>query len=253
MVGIDGIMRHLRIFGQKRLEFCTRDHGIHEETAGIALYFGVGQFGITDIDNGLTQLLGSRFSNALTLQFSTNISIIQMGMERFRELIFHTDNEILILPILLETTLTIAIFALGIFEDADMACSYLNSTDATNQILSLGTIGSYVLYRTGSHIAWNERKVLGTIESHLDTLCHHIIEHLTTATRQAIAFATNALASGVNHNAFEIAGEEKIASSTYYNIRRRGVAQNGSHLKRFLLVSILQETGTLRLNTKGIV
>ena len=134
-----------------------------------------------------------------------------------------------------------------------MARSYLNSTDATNQILSLGTIGSYVLYRTGSHIAWNKRKVLGTIESHLDTLCHHIIEHLTTATRQAIAFATNALASGVNHNAFEIAGEEKIASSTYYNIRRRGVAQNRCYLKSFLLVGILQETGTLRLNTKGIV
>ena len=64
-------------------------------------------------------------------------------------------------------------------------------------------------------------------------------ENLATATRPAFTFATNALASGVNHNAFEIAGEEKIASSTYYNIRRRGVAQNRCYLKSFLLVGIL--------------
>ena len=54
--GINRIVRHVRITGCQRLVLLTGYDRIHEETACIALNFGVRQLGITDINNRLTHI-----------------------------------------------------------------------------------------------------------------------------------------------------------------------------------------------------
>ena len=105
-----------------------------------------------------------------------------MGLEMLGELVFNTHYQKLVLPVLLETALTIAILAFRIFYDTDISCSDFHSTDTTNQVLGLGTIGPDVLNGAGTHITRNQREVLCTIESHADTLSYDIVEHLAATT-----------------------------------------------------------------------
>ena len=75
MSGVHLVVWHIRIQGSKLLIFLSGDDGIHKETAGIALNLRIRQFGIADIDDHFTQLLGSRLLYASPLQFLTGLRI----------------------------------------------------------------------------------------------------------------------------------------------------------------------------------
>ena len=182
VLGIDGIVRHLWVLCNKRFVLLTADDGIHEETASIALYLWIWKLGITNIDNNLSQLLGSRFADALTLQFAKDIAIVEMRHKGLREFIDDHRYQKAIFPFLLETALAITILTIMMVNDAKASRSNFYSMYLTDKVLSLSTIGPNILNSTGAHVARNQREVFCAIESHAKALVHHIIERFTTAT-----------------------------------------------------------------------
>ena len=132
-------------------------------------------------------------------------------------------------------------------------CGNLNHTDPTNQILGLSTIGTNILNGTRPHITRNQRKVLSAIESHTDTLCHHIIPHFTTSADQVVDLTLYALTGRMHNDSFIIVCQKQIASSTYYYIRCIFRAKNCSHLTSFLIGGILQEPRALGIDTKCVM
>ena len=103
-------------------------NGVHEKAASIAQDLRIGQLSFTNTDDSISQLLGRGLADALFLQLSTDIAIIQTRLKRLRELIFHTQNQILVLPVVLKPALTIAIFTLGILDDAHVSCGNIKVT-----------------------------------------------------------------------------------------------------------------------------
>lgn len=77
MVSIDAIMRHIRIECKKLLEMVLGNDGVHKETAGIALNFGVGQLGMAYIDDGLAQLVGCGHVYAPLSKRSPDVAIVE--------------------------------------------------------------------------------------------------------------------------------------------------------------------------------
>ena len=124
-----------------------------------------------------------------------------------------------ILPVVLETAVAITILAVGIAESAQLSRRNLNGFDLNNQVFCLHTIGSDVLHSTGSDIARNQRQVLGTIESLLNSQCHYPVPLHTTAAGHPATIDIDAHQCGVNHNALEVASQQQVAASTYYYIR----------------------------------
>ena len=82
-------MGHLLILSRQRLIFLTTHNGVHEETARIAHHLRIRQFGIADIDNNVSHLLGSRIPDASPFEFRTDISIMKTGCKLLLKGIFY--------------------------------------------------------------------------------------------------------------------------------------------------------------------
>ena len=81
MTGVNLEVWHIRILLSQFLASLFGDDGVHEETAGIALHLRVRQFGVTYLYDDVAQLLGRRFLDALTLQFCTDITVVEIRTE----------------------------------------------------------------------------------------------------------------------------------------------------------------------------
>ena len=208
MVVVNVIVRHIGILREQLFELLTTDDRIHKEAAGIAHHLRIGQFGIADVNDDLSQLLGRGMVDATALQFCTDIAIVQTRREDRRELIGDMSDEITVLPLLLEAALTIAILAITIGKTALPAGLNLNGFDADYQVFDLSTIGSDILYGTGSHIARNQRKVLAAKQVSLKAASYHVVPHHTTATTHGNTAHRAVGDSGTNHDAVEILGQQ---------------------------------------------
>ena len=188
MVGIYIIMWHVGILGLQLFVFATLDNGIHKEAAGITCHLGVRKLGIADVDDHLAQLGGSGHLNATAVQFATDIAIFGRLMTFIsRQLIDNMRNEVFVLPLMLETAVTITILTLLAREDAQLASTYLYSLDRCYQILHLCTISTDILYGTGTYLTRNKREVFSTIESMAYAPGNDLVPRLTTtATNTAI-------------------------------------------------------------------
>ena len=250
---VDEVMGHGGIGSLKLFELLATDHGIHKEAACIAHHLRIGQLLTAYVDDDRTQLFGRGMVDATALQLCTDIAIVQARRKNGRELIGDVGDEIAVLPLLLETALAIAVLAVAIGKTAQSAGLNLNGFDADYQVFNLGTIGSDILHGTGSHVARNERQVLGSVQPLLQAESHHVVpRHTATATHQ-LAIDLVVAHGRVYHDAREVARQQQIAAATYYNKRCRRRTQNFGHLLSLLLRLVFQEAVTTGLNAKGVV
>ena len=155
---------------------------------------------------------------------------------------------------MLEPTVTIAIPAILIAEDTASACRYLHSMNLTNEILGLYTIGTDILHSRSTHIARNQREVLQAVIACLDTECHDVVPHLSTATdHTAVRFKTIARDTRAHHDTLKVFRQQQITTATYYYIRCIRRTQDLSNLLRLLFVFKRQETTALGINTKCVM
>ena len=157
VVSIYIIMWHIGIGGQQLLELLTLHDGIHEEAACIARDLGVRELGIADVDDDLTQLGSCRRLDASAVKLATDIAILgRLTALVAGQLVDDMRDEVFVLPLVLETAVAIAILALLARKDTQAASTNLDGFDRRYQVLDLGTIGTDILYGTGTHLTRNE-------------------------------------------------------------------------------------------------
>ena len=189
-VGIYYIMWHAGIKGQQSLGFTSLHDGIHKKAACVTLHFGVGQFRISNINDGLSQLNGRGHGDTFLGQCGLNVAVIKMWNKGSTEPIGDMGDEKATFPIAFKTTLAISILALGIGKVHNAPCSHLYSLHTGYQIFHLRTVCTNVLYSTSPHFARNKRQVFGSIQAIGHALSHHLVPHQPrTATQQHVFFA----------------------------------------------------------------
>ena len=172
-------------------------------------------------------------------------------------------NEILILPFVLEAALTISILTVGIEHTHHIACSYLHCLHIEYQILGLGSISTYVLNGTGSHLARNERQILGSVPSVCHTLSHNIVpRHARTIAYKHVVCRFSASVSHnhslvaydrMNHNAFIVAGEKQITTLAHDDKRHIRLGEYTSHLTSLVNGFKLKKATASSINAKRVV
>ena len=180
-------MWHVWIKVFQRFEFASLHDGVHKKAASVALNFGIGQFCIPNVDDGLSQLNGRGCNDAFLSQSGLDVAIIKMRNKCSAEPIGNVGDKKTIFPIAFKTTLAIGILALGIGKLNDTTRFHLYGFDSGDQIFYLSTVCTDVLNSTCSHFARNKRQVFGTIQAFSHALGNHFIPNQTrTATQQHV-------------------------------------------------------------------
>ena len=128
-------------------------------------------------------------------------------------------NEVLITPFTLEAAIAVAVVQLVVHEEAEFAGGNLHCPDTLNHVFGLSAVGSYILHGSSPDVARNERQVLGPIESMADQFLNEYIPLNATAAEHTINVLVGNVDGRAHHNAIKVAGEQQVASSTYYYIR----------------------------------
>ena len=242
-------MRHSRIQRSQFLILCLLHDRIHEETARIALHLRIRQFGITNLDDDITELLSSRIPDFLCSQRSTDVAIIQIRHKVLAQAIDDMSNQILVLPFMLEPALSIAILAVLIIENHQLSGSNLNSFHLIYNILCLHTVGTDVLDSARSHFARDDTEVLCTMIAMFYCVCHHVIKHLTATAVQEnkvgifqiltlsssqgfIIQHLDALDGRMNHRTLVIACKQEVTATTQNEQRLIGSSKPSHNLLR---------------------
>ena len=237
----------------QRLILLATDDGIHEEAAGIARHLRVGQFSLTNVDNDLPQLRGSRFRNATTLQFSTDIAVVQVWLEVGSQLVSDMGDEIAVLPVVLEAAIAVSVLTVGIRESAESPRGYLHGFHLDDEVFHLHTVCTDILYGTGTHVARYQRQVLHAVETLLQTHRHSIVEDDTAATNHSHALERTAFQGRMYHNTLEVTRQQQIAAATYDDKRGVRRCQHLCYLLRLFEGLIFQEAAAPGIDAKRIV
>ena len=126
MLIIHLIMGHTLILLSQMLIGLTAHDGVHKETPSIACHFRVRQFRFANLDNGIPHLLRCRLVDTLPLQFRTDITVVQMGLESLFQHIGDCRDQIFVFPFILKPALTIAIFTGLLIDGAHLTCGNLH-------------------------------------------------------------------------------------------------------------------------------
>ena len=230
MLPVDGIMRHTRILDCQSIILRLLYDRIHEEATRIALHLRVRQLGIADFDDDITKLLRCRMFDILSRQRCTDVTIVQVWGISLLQTIDDMGNEILVSPLMLELTLAIAVLAILVIENYQLAGSNLHSLHLIYNILCLYSVGTDILDSTRSNFARNNAQILSTIEVMLNRIGNHIIKNLAATTVQehpiriqqgiimfcssqvAILKHLNALDGRMEHRALIIACKQEITA-----------------------------------------
>ena len=147
------IIRHRRILLEQTLEYLTVNDRILEETTCIALNLWVGQFGLPDTNNGISDQ--SRSDCFSICQFPTYVAIIEMRSERFVESIGDISDSVLVLQLLFEDALSIAVATFFYVEHSWMTCLQVNRFDKNDKVLDFHTICPYILHSRSTYFSWD--------------------------------------------------------------------------------------------------
>lgn len=165
MVSIHYVMRHSFVLRSEAFVNIAPYNRVHKEAACIASHLRIGELSLAYIDNGLTQLLSCRLTDALLLKRMANIAIVKIRTEVEREAISDVSNHIMVFPLVLEAALTIGIAAVFVRELHHIAGSNLHSLNFRNQVLGFSTVCTDVLHRTCAHFARYKREILCSMPS----------------------------------------------------------------------------------------
>ena len=218
MVGIHYVMRHSFVLRSEAFVNIAPYNRVHKEAACIACHLRIGELSLAYIDNGLTQLLSCRLTDALLLKRMANIAIVKIRTEVEREAISDVSNHIMVFPLVLEAALTISIAAVFVRELHHIAGSNLHSLNFRNQVLGFSAVCSDVLHRTCAHFARYKREILCSMPSFFYGISHDVVPCFArTAAQPHLTFAFfHYLAPHycrMKHKSGEVAGEQKIASA----------------------------------------
>ena len=179
------IVWHFVVASCQFLVFLFIHYRVHKEATCISLNLRVGEFLVAYFDDGISELLSCRRSYSFLLKLCAYISVVEMRSKGGTQTIGNMSNQIFILPLMLKYALAISVVAVGCRDSNHLACSNFYSFDTFNHILSFGSIGSDVLYRTCSHFAWYQRKVFHAVEPFACSKCHNIVKHQSCPTSYA--------------------------------------------------------------------
>ena len=201
--------------------------------------------------------MGSRLCDAPPFQFLADVAIVQTRLEGSCQTIGHTCNKEAVLPVLLETALSVTVFAFLIAYHPGLTRRYLYHPNTENQILGLHAIGTDILYSRSTHVARNQREVLHTIVSGFEACGYHIIPHLSAAAGHSLTrivfLEVMPLDARAHHDAIKVFRQQEVAASTYYYIRCIRFTQNLCHLDGFIIILKLYESAALGINAKCIM
>ena len=116
-------MGHVGIIPFYRLIDFTRNHGIHEKTAGIPLYLRVRKLGLAYGNHHTAQILRRDLlrTNTLGTQSLTYPPIIQVRAKRGRQPEMHVRHRVTSAPLFLKDTFPISVTACRNIEHPDFA------------------------------------------------------------------------------------------------------------------------------------
>ena len=162
-------------------------------------------------------------------------------------------DEIAVFPFLFELALTIAIPTVLSRNRHHPASSNLHRLNALDIVLGLNAISPNVLYGTGSHITWYQRKVLQSVKPSHERSLDHLVEHLTTATGHSVVSNLYTKHIRAHHDTLVILRQQQVTATTYYYIRCMTLTQNPRHLLCLSNRLVLQEAAALGFDAKCVV
>ena len=253
MVGIHLIVGHCGIMSSQRLILRAGHDGVHKETARITRHLRIGQLSVSDVNDGLAQLLGRRLGYPFLLQLSADIPVVQMRMELSREPVGHIGDEVAVFPLMLKTTLTIGIATVRLSDGHHLTSGNLHRLDGLYQVLGLHPVCTDILDGTRPHVTGNQRQVLQPVESCHQGCLDDLVKHLPTATGHPVSFKTDSQDVRAYYDTIEILGQQQVTASPYNNIRCIRRPQDGSRLPGLFHRRIFHEPCTLGIDSKCVM
>ena len=104
-----------------------------------------------------------------------------MGLEGLRQGVCHASNQEPVLPVRLQSALSVAVFEFLIAPDMPLAVGNLNHPYTEYQVFCFHSVGTDILNSRSAHIARDQREILHAIVAFVQAESHHIIPRLTTA------------------------------------------------------------------------
>ena len=163
LVVADMVVGHRWVLGKELLELFAADNRIHEEAAAIAENLRVRELGIANGNDGVTDILGRRFSDAALLKGFAYAAVFYMRSEDGGELVGDGGDEILVLPLILETALAVSVVAVGIHDGDLLASGEFHGIDAMDDVLGFHAVSADVLHGRGADIAGDDGEILHAI------------------------------------------------------------------------------------------
>ena len=192
-----------------------RDDRIFEEGSGTADLGRVWEFGVADAYDGLADVGRIESAQVVTLQRCPHPAVIQFRAILASYLEQHAGNDVAA-ALVLEAGIAIAVCALAHLEHGLGPILRVEAYDPGDDILSLHPVGPYVLHRSGTHLAGNQRKVLRAPEAVSSHIGYEIVEnHARTDGQQDLVqthvHILDELYAGMQYRAWKVFGKQQVA------------------------------------------
>ena len=136
---------------------------IHEERAGVACNFRVGQFVLSYFDDGLAHLLCSRLGKSAKFEFGGQCGVGQIRFKAAVQSQRHMCHGIAARPLLLERAAPVGVAAASVCYGLKGAFLHIHYFYILYKVFGFGAIGTYVLHSCRSHFTGHEREVLQSV------------------------------------------------------------------------------------------
>ena len=211
----------------------------------------IGQFCLPDANDDLAQLFSSRLCYLLPFQFATNITVSRVQLWHSTQPVSDISYEIAVFPVVLKTTVAIAVAAVVARKRYQLARTDFHSLDCLYQVFHFCAVGSNILYGTGTDFSRNERQVLSTIQVVGYAPVNDVVPNLTATTaHQCSLLLRNATQGRVHYRSVKISCKQQITAAAQQQV---GLFQRVSHPDGLIQRFKFQEPLAGSVDTKGIM